>query len=39
MVATGDRRQNRKGIGLAKRFYVMYGNNAMSAQLLEVSPL
>ena len=33
------RRQSRKGIRLAKRFYVVrvHGTNAMSAQMLEVS--
>ena len=35
----GHRRPNRKGIRLAKRFYVIYGNNVMSAKLLEVSSL
>ena len=35
----GHRRLNRKGIRLAKSVYVIYGNNAMSAQLWEVSLL
>ena len=33
----GHRRSNGKGIRLAKSFYVIYGNDVMSAQLLEVS--
>ena len=34
----GDRWPKRKGIVSAKSFYVIYGNDVMSAQLLEVSP-
>ena len=36
-MATGG--QNRKGIRLAKQICVIYGNNVMSAQRLEVSLL
>ena len=32
----GHTRPNSKGIRLARRFYVIYGNNIVSAQLLEV---
>ena len=35
----GHRRPNRRGIKIAKSFYVIYGNNLMSAQVLEVSIL
>ena len=35
----GHRRPNRKEITLVKSFYVLSGNNLMSAQLLEVSLL
>ena len=35
----GHRRRNSKGIRQANSFYVTYGKNVLSAQILEVSPL